>query len=173
MARLTAAHRNLLSRQWLDIWNSAGRPIIQADATRQAGGIRRYDAIAFGNGDITIGHAGKYAQQTYGRASQLHVIIGWENFTTLVCWLTGKRVTKDERVNVRSGGGVRNDLLHFAATMAEMHIAAAVNCLDPTALEGFTSPAARQARAYIEEMLLRMEVSSRESKAEQATAIRL
>ncbi len=173
MARLTAAEHEAFSREWLNIWAQAGRPVIRADATHDVRRKFGREAISFDGGHIVLEHNGKYAQQTYGVASLIRVSANGTTITDLVCALAGERLTAGDLVAVRSGGGVQYDLEYLARRIERFHIEAALRCVDPTALHGLTGRAATEALAKIQAKVIRAEISDGASTAKPCNTMRL
>lgn len=118
MARLKKHEKLALQRQWLNIWEAAGSPLL----TQGSYGVAPYDIKHFG-----------VVQQTYGCASALAIFLGGSDLTPLLATLGGLRLCRSNTVNIRSGSGRNHDemllagqarAVHLEAVLAHQHIVA-------------------------------------------------
>lgn len=135
MARLKKHEKLALQRQWLDIWEAAGSPLL----TQGSHGVAPYDIKCIG-----------VVQQTYGSASALAIFLGGSDLTPLLATLGGLRLCRSNTVNIRSGSGRDYDamllagqarVVHLEAALAHQHIdairAAAPEVADRMEVEAF------------------------------------
>ena len=136
MARLKVAEHKALCQEWLDLCHREPKPCT-----------------------FCIVHSGKFAKQTHGLASLFRVTLGGEIITPIICSLTRMRLSKGDLVAVRSSAGPVYDGKMLAIRIRQMHIDAAVRCLDLTALNGLNCLESREAFAKIQAEILRAEVA--------------
>ena len=111
MARLKKHQKLALQRQWLNIWEAAGSPVLNQNAH----GIAPYSIKSLG-----------FVQQKYGTDSTLAIFLGDNDLTPLLAKLGGLRLTNCNTVNVHSGGGPNHDQLTLAHYACVIHLAAAL-----------------------------------------------
>ena len=124
MAKLSKHVRLALQGLWLAHWKMAGRPSL---------GPVIDNNIILSPQALNITVLGK-AQQTHGVASRLRVTLGHVVMTRLVSQLGGRRLSKDDTINVRTGAGEWHDIQTLARLALDIHIEAAVALTDHDAM---------------------------------------
>jgi len=160
MAQLTLAQYLGLSRHWLNIWRDAGSPVIQADARHVISPRFGRNGLAFGDGAIAIEHSGRYAKWKYCGAALLRVSCRGITITPLICQLNNERLSGGDFLAIPEVGSI-DVLATLAYRMELMHIEAALHCVDPTALVGFTSEEACAALSKIQAKVLSKEIGGK------------
>ena len=124
MARLKKHQKLALQRQWLNIWEAAGSPVLN----QIAHGIAPYSIKLLG-----------FVQERYGTDSALAIFLGDNDLTPLLATLGRLRLSNCNTLNIHSGGGPNGDklmlanyarVIHLDAALAHHHIEA-VRAINP------------------------------------------
>lgn len=140
--------------EWLQLWNGAGRPVIDP-RTYPTYGLGELPTLVFGNPGFVIEHSGTHRRLLHGRASLLRVAVAGRTVTARICRFIGARTSAGGLVAIRSGAGDMQDMCTLAGRIVRMHMDAAVLCRDLSAIAEFDGPEARAASRQIDEVLLR------------------